>query len=228
MLLIVKGIIDDDDVEDVAFDDALSYADGSYVSGNTPCKVVDWSIGQYVRVAVSKEYGEQLVKVPLTARSRRVGGCTVTVHSYGLKPYLERVVDLAQGLEWDGLVHVVATKIFGCGKFYVAITRAKSLANLKVSGVEDAADLRNVVRSNWRALLWLHSMGEHVPEVCLRWALGWKSRYEKVWGVVWGATAVQAEAGPSSDDAEAAVLAAVGARVEKTTAPEAVFNDPFV
>ena len=112
-----------------------------------------------MRVVVSKSTGvEQLVKVPLMARSRQVEGTWVTAESYGLKPYLERVVDLAQGLEWDGVVHVVASKIYGRGKFYVAVTRPKALANLKVSGVDDDAELRRVVRSNWRALWWLEAV----------------------------------------------------------------------
>ena len=181
MLLIVKGIVDEDD-EETEGDGVLQYDDGSYVSGNTPCSVLDWGVGQYVRVRVSRMGREQLVKVPLEARSRWVDGVQVTVKSYGLKPYLERVVDLAQGLEWDGVVHVVACKIYGRGKFYVAITRAKTLANLKVTGVSDAGDLRRVAKANWRALVWLQQMGEQVPEVCLKSAKRSKALHDVVWG----------------------------------------------
>ena len=69
-----------------------------------------------------------------------------------VKPYWERVGDLAQGLEVDGPVEVVATKIFGRGKFYVAMSRCRELANLKVTGLNGFADLRRVVKSNWRAI----------------------------------------------------------------------------
>ena len=89
MLLIVKGALDDDDDEEVQGEDAMQYDDGAYVSGNTPCEVVDWKVGEYVRVAVSRAAGVQMVKVPLVARTRWVGGRLVTVWSYGLKGYLE-------------------------------------------------------------------------------------------------------------------------------------------
>ena len=50
----------------------------------------------------------------------------VTVPLFPLKPYDERVVDLAQGLEWTKPVEVVASKIYGMGKLYVAVTRART------------------------------------------------------------------------------------------------------
>ena len=90
-------------------------------------------------------------------------------------------MDLAQGLEWEGVVHVVASKIYGRGKFYVAITRAKALANLKVSGMFDAQDVRRVAKANWRALVWLHRMGEHVPEACLKAAMRSKAIHDAAW-----------------------------------------------
>lgn len=52
---------------------------------------------------------------------------------------MERVVDLAQGLEWTGPVHVVATHIYGRGKFYVAVTRCRDLRMLKISGIDGYA-----------------------------------------------------------------------------------------
>ena len=67
-----------------------------------------------MRVAVARAGGrEEVLRVPLLARSMHVEGVWVTVEAYGVKPYLERVVDLAQGLEWDGVVHVEASRIFG-------------------------------------------------------------------------------------------------------------------
>ena len=55
-----------------------------------------------MRVAVARAGGrEEVLRVPLMARSMMdvQQGVLVTVEAYGLKPYLERVVDLAQGLE---------------------------------------------------------------------------------------------------------------------------------
>jgi len=178
MLLIVKAAGLEEDAHGELEEVAVQYDDGSYGTGNTPCRVVDWVAGVHVRVAVAAVDGkEKLLKVPFVERVVR--GIAVT--SCGLKPFKERVVDLAQGLEWDGVVHVRAAKIFGCGKFYVAITRAKSLSNLKISGVPDDDALRNVVRSNWRALFWLSNMGEHVPEYCMRFVSRKKRMYDGAW-----------------------------------------------
>ena len=78
MLLIVKGVVDEED-DEMEGDASLQYDDGSYVSGNTRCSVVDWVVGRYVRVRVSRVGREQLVKVPLVSRSHRVDGVLVTV-----------------------------------------------------------------------------------------------------------------------------------------------------
>ena len=192
MLLIVKGQLeageseDDDDYDDDYITGDSSnpqYGDGSWVTGNTPCVVDSWEEGEYVKVSVQRPGGQRCkIKVMLTARTKLVNGTLVTVQSFGLKPYQERVVDLAQGLEWDGLVHVHAEKIYGDGKFYVAITRAKSLANLKITGVPDNATLRRVVKSSWRGVSWLDKQGEQVPASSSRFAEGRLVQWERVWG----------------------------------------------
>eukprot|EP00966_Prymnesium_polylepis_P285853 6603255-Prymnesium_polylepis.1 len=190
MLLIVKdGVLDDDDDahdEGAIEAESLKYDSGAYATGNTPCRVHDWVVGKYVRVTVTDANGvEKMLRVPLTERTRfdKETGRRVVVHSFGLKPYQERVVDLAQGLEYDGVVHVQAERIFGKGKFYVAITRAKALANLKISGVgEGRVGLRRVMKSNWRAVYWLDQMGEYVPGYCVKYALACKKQFDDVWG----------------------------------------------
>ena len=40
----------------------------------------------------------------------------------GVKPCMERVIDLFQGFETSDPVEVVTDKTFGSGKFYVAVT----------------------------------------------------------------------------------------------------------
>ena len=82
--------------------------------------------------------------VPLKSVTRG----SASLRLVGLKPYHERVVDLAQGLETEGPVHVVATKIFGRGKFYVAVTRCRDLNMLKISGIDNYQGLRRLVKSN--------------------------------------------------------------------------------
>ena len=103
------------------------------------------------------------IKVPLMERT--VGG--VTLPLFALKPSRERVVDLAQGLEWDGVVEVDASRIFGQGKLYVAITRARRQGNLRVTNLQPTPDgLRRVLRSSWRGLHWLGEHGVALPPPC--------------------------------------------------------------
>ena len=107
------------------------------------------------------------IKVPLTERT--VG--RVTLPLFALKPSCERVVDLAQGLEWNGVVEVDASRIFGPGKLYVAITRARRQGNLRVTNLQPtAAGLRRVLRSSWRGLHWLGEHGVALPPPCASYA----------------------------------------------------------
>lgn len=96
-----------------------------------------------------------------------------------LKPYHERVVDLAQSQEWELPVHAVADKIYGCGKLYVALTRCKRLSDLKISGVEPgSAGLREKLRSSWRALYWLQDQGGVLPYQQRRYVEDQKRKYD--------------------------------------------------
>lgn len=92
-----------------------------------------------------------------------------------VKPYDERVVDLAQSQEWDRPLNAVATKIYGEGKLYVALTRCKRLSNLKITGIEPGyTGLREKLLSSWRALYWLHENGQKLPSQQVRYV-----RYKK-------------------------------------------------
>ena len=143
---------------------ALTFDNGAYATGNAPCVCVKWIEGVSVTVKVEgRPEGKDEIDVPLTWRS--MDG--VTMPSFALKPYMERVVDLAQGLEWDGVVEVDASRIFGRGKFYVAITRARKLSNLVVTGLGESFDeLRQVLKSSWRGLHWLRAHGLTLPRPC--------------------------------------------------------------
>lgn len=86
---------------------------------------------------------------------------------------------LAQGQEWDGPVHADLSKVYGNGKVYVALTRAKSLCNLKISGVEPGyTGLRDKLRSSWRALHWLQKQGEVLPPSSARFVKQRKREYD--------------------------------------------------
>ena len=182
VLVVQKGVIDSEDDDEGNYDgmDSLQFDDGKYAHGNAPGAVVGWEVGKYIEVKVDRRPpGAAALKVPLQDYSR----FGVTVPFFGLKPEADRVVDLSQGMEWSGPVHVVAKKIYGCGKLYVAMTRAKKLANLKVSDVEPTfAGLRKKLKSNWRALNWMMEMGRHLPEPCRRYATSQKRKYDAVFG----------------------------------------------
>ena len=80
------------------------------------------------------------------------------------QPDKTRVIDLAQGCQWDGPVHVHAAEIFGHGKFYVAVTRCRDLRQLKISGLEEGNEaLRKVVKSCWRAINFHVHHGQEMP-----------------------------------------------------------------
>ena len=151
-----------------------------------PGTVVSWREDEWVEVEIdNRPPRANRVKVPCIdyVSCNMVEGQWVTVPMFGIKPWHERVVDLTQGIEKDTPVHVDAKKIYGNGKFYVAITRAKQLSNLKTSNVEPTFQgLRSKLRSNWRALLWLASMGEPVPAYQLKWASDKKKMYDQVFG----------------------------------------------
>ena len=77
---------------------------------------------------------------------------------------MERVIDLVQGFETSEPVEVVADKIFGNGKFYVAVTRCRDLRQLKISGLEEGNEaLRKVVKSCWRAINFHVQHGQEMP-----------------------------------------------------------------
>ena len=147
---------------------ALKFDNGAYATGNAPCICVGWKEGEYVEVRVKRRPASAAtIKVPLMERT--VGG--VTLPLFALKPSRERVVDLAQGLEWDGVVEVDASRIFGQGKLYVAITRARRQGNLRVTNLQPTPDgLRRVLRSSWRGLHWLGEHGVALPTPCATYA----------------------------------------------------------
>ena len=87
-----------------------------------------------------------------------------------------------QGLEWTKLVDVVASKIYGAGKFYVAVTRARSLGMLKITDLEPTrAGLNRVLRSSWRALYWARSNGVRLPAAQDAYATAMKQKYDLAW-----------------------------------------------
>ena len=187
-LLIVKSTdaseATDSDDEEVGGDDdatAMQFDSGTYATGNAPCVVVDWLRGQWIEVEVVGNVQGRRLRVPLMWRTVRddKSGKVVSVPLWPLKPYDERVIDLAQGLEWTKPVEVVTSKIYGEGKLYVAITRARSLGMLKVTGVEPSrAGLKEVLRSSWRALHWMQEKGEPLPTPQQRYVSTMKRKYD--------------------------------------------------
>jgi hypothetical protein len=179
-LLIVKTTEDDDDdVDDDA--SALQFDDGAYATGNAPCEVVGWREGEWIEVCVLNKAGQRgkRLKVGLMERTVDVEGVQVTVPLFPLKPYNERVVELAQGLEWSKPVEVVASKIYGMGKFYVAVTRSRSLGMLKITDLEPTKEgLKRVLRSSWRALYWTRSTGEPLPAEQDKYTTKMRRKYE--------------------------------------------------
>lgn len=171
---------DDDEDDDGA--SALQFNTGAYATGNAPCELTgNWKEGEWVEVCVLNKAGHRgrILKVDLMERTVDVEGVEVTVPLFPLKPYDERVVDLAQGLEWTKPVEVVASKIYGMGKFYVAVTRARSLGMLKISDLEPTkAGLRRVLRSSWRALHWTRCNGVQLPAAQDKYATTMKRKYD--------------------------------------------------
>ena len=182
MLLIQKsgvrseaGVTDDEEEED----HGLQFKDRSFATGNMPCEVVDFEVGKWVKVKVpGRQMGKDILIVPFELRE--VGG--VTLKLIGLKPFMERVVDLAQGLEWTGPVHAVATHIYGRGKFYVAVTRCRDLRMLKISGIDGYASLRRVVKSNWRAIEFNVKHGIEMPASSKRFAQKQREKFDNLIG----------------------------------------------
>ena len=182
MLLIQKsgvrseaGVTDDEEEED----HGLQFKDRSFATGNMPCEVVDFEVGKWVKVKVpGRQMGKDILIVPFELRE--VGG--VTLKLIGLKPFMERVVDLAQGLEWTGPVHAVATHIYGRGKFYVAVTRCRDLRMLKISGIDGYASLRRVVKSNWRAIEFNVKQGIEMPASSKLFAQKQREKFDNLIG----------------------------------------------
>jgi len=184
MLLIQKACVagkgsesEEDDETDEEEDESLRFADGSYATGNMPCEVVDFKVGRYVKVKVLSKLGS---KSELIVPVKTVEKNGVALPLIGLKPWCERVVDLAQGFETRAPVHVVATKIFGRGKFYVAVTRCRDLKMLKISGVNDYNDLRRLVKSNWRGIYFYIQHNEWMPATSVRYAKKEKEKFDNL------------------------------------------------
>ena len=130
-------------------------------------EVVDFKAFQWVKVkALKRRERKNTLMVPWM----RVTRGSAELQLISLKPFMERVVDLAQGFEWDGPVEAVATHIYGRGKFYVAVTRCRDLRMLKISGLEGYDDLRRTVKSNWRAIEFNMKHGQPVPASSQRYA----------------------------------------------------------
>ena len=106
-------------------------------------------------------------------RAESMGG-----HTDGVTTFSGKVGRLASHLaQWDGPVHVDASKIFGRGKFYVAVTRCRDLRQLKISGINGYGDLRRVVKSNWRAIDFHVKHGQRMPESSKRYAAKQKQTF---------------------------------------------------
>ena len=154
--------------------ESLRFQDNSFVTGNLPCVVHSFAPLVWVKVRVPSKKN-QLLKVPWGEKT--LHGATLNI--LPLKPFTERVVDLAQGMEWEGPVHVEAGHIMAQGKFYVAVTRCRDLRMLKISGVS-VDTLRAHVKSNWRAIKFLVDQGETVPATSARFAKKAESDYNKL------------------------------------------------
>ena len=183
MLLIVKakdcvgGAGNESEEGDEAEEETgVRFEDGKYASGNMVCEVMKIVPDCYVRVKVLRRTGNGILHVPW----KRVEKNGVELDLIGLKPYYERVVDLSQGLETTDPVHVVARRIFGRGKFYVAVTRCKDLRQLKITGVETFSDLRRVVKSSWRVLWFLKENGVRLPAMSRAFAEKERAAFERL------------------------------------------------
>ena len=183
-LLIVKamdcagtGCGSDEEEDEAEEESGIQFEDGKYASGNMVCEVLKIVPEKYVKVKVlrrNRSFG--FLCVPW----KRVEKNGVALDLIGLKPYHERVVDLAQGLETEAPVHVVARRIFGRGKFYVAVTRCRDLRQLKISGVDSFQELRRIVKSNWRVLWFLNEHGVPLPRLSKAYAEKERSAFERL------------------------------------------------
>ena len=171
------GADDEFEEEEEEDDEGLRFSDKSFATGNMPVEVVDFKAFQWVKVkALNRCEGKNILIVPWMMMSR--GSASLKLIS--LKPFMERVVDLAQGFEWDGPVEVVATHIYGRGKFYVAVTRCRDLRMLKISGIEGYDDLRRTVKSNWRAIEFNMKNGQPVPASSKRYAIKQREKFDNL------------------------------------------------
>ena len=182
--VISKAQVDEQDSTYAMVPETLLFDDGGWVTGNMPGTIVAFEKGAWVEAAVDhKPEGRNTVKVPVMDYSMEVKGVDVTIPLIGLKPEADRIVDLCQGAESDGPVHLVATKIYGPGKFYVGVTRAKKLANLKISGIEPTfAGVRKATRTSWRFQDWLLEQGEELSVHCKKYVEQQKKLYERAFG----------------------------------------------
>ena len=65
-----------------------------------------------------------------------------------------------------------------------AQSRAKTLANLKVSGIEDGfAGLRSKLRLSWRALAWLQEHGQKLPPNQVIYVNRRKRQFDEAFGI---------------------------------------------
>ena len=169
MLLVVKGREANDEkspAPSLHMGPALQYDDKSYATGNEVCEIVAFAEGKIKIKVEGRREGANMLWVPVVAHTMTVKNVSVTVRSYPLKPFFERVWQLTQGLEFD-LVHVDATHFFGDACLYVALTRVTNLAGLKVSGLWNRSAMVGKTSANWRAVLFVARHGEAVPEEAL-------------------------------------------------------------
>lgn len=90
------------------------------------------------------------------------------------------MIDLVQGFETSEPVEVVADKIFGNGKFYVAVTRCRDLRQLKISGIDGFKELRHKVKSNWQAVHFHVQHGQDMPPASVKYAAKQKEKFDNL------------------------------------------------
>ena len=138
-----------------------------------------------VRVAGRPSHADT-IDVRLVSHTTRVwrtkvkGWVDVTARCYALRPYWDRTLDYAQGLQWP-MVHVDATKYWDYNMYYMAVTRCESLSGLKISGIGSLDQLEDKARVHFKSIKFMHDHGGDVPHEAWEWARVMMERHNAEW-----------------------------------------------
>ena len=160
------------------------YEDGQLYYGAIWVQVEGRPVGaQMLRVLLAQHEAKVMRKRAKAGDpQQRVGEIRVRSRCYAVRPYWDRTLDYAQGLQWP-LVQVDATRFWDYNMFYMAVTRCESLAGLKIVGVGSEQELIDKARVHFKSIIFMHDHGGNVPADALRWANERMQEHLLQWGV---------------------------------------------